>query len=147
MIQYKDYLKGFMQYYDGLSEEKFIEIAKLFPNLEVIDWDEYYFNNEDLVEYILRQLLYNSVDSYENADLVDYSKFDRSIYLSYAESLQELEKIRECLDKNGWIIENLEDLKIEIEEREKERNTKENLIQKLKDKASIEQLQKFIKEL
>ena len=144
MLQYKDYLKKFVENYYGLTEKEFDEIANLFPNIKEIDWDGYYVD-EDLIYYILESLLKPS-----NAYIEEYWTSTKTVELSYVDSLDDLEKINKCLTHNGWTINNLDEIKEEIKEenrRNLESKIRESLIQELKDNATLEQLKGFCNSL
>lgn len=143
MLQYKDYLNRVIEFSCAEHEDSFNKIAELFPNVKEIDWDDYYPSEEDVICYIIKCLLDNS-GSY--AEIEDWSQHDKSVNLSYIESSQELEEIKKYLGENGWIIENYEDLKEEIEEEEerlKSEDYRNSLIQEIRNKASLDQLKEF----
>lgn len=147
MLQYKDYLNRVIEYYSEESEDSFNEITKLFPKVYEIDWNNYYPDGDDLINYIL-EFLIGSVDS--PAYVEESDEYHKSVILSYVCSLEELEDLKNVFESNGWTIDNYEDIKEEIEEEEKENKVleaRENLIQKIKDTATLDQLQKFANEL
>lgn len=143
MLQYKDYLNRVIEYCSAENEDAFNEVAALFPNIKEIDWDNYYPDDNYLITYIL-DFLIDSVDS--SACVDEYFECDKSVTLDYVYSLKELEDLENILNNNGWTIDNYEDLKAEIEEEErqsKELEAKEKLIQEIKNKVTLDQLQEF----
>lgn len=147
MLQYKDYLKRVIEYCSAESEESFNEIVELFPNVQEIDWDDYYPDSDDPISYILKFLI-SSVNS--NSYVDEYSEYDKSVTLEYVNSLKELKDLEDILNNNGWTIDNYEDLEEEIkeeEERLKEEDYKNSLLQEIRNKATLDQLEEFIKDL
>lgn len=147
MIQYKDYLERLIQYYSGLPEDDFIEVIKLFPNVQELNWSEYNPEDFDLSYFIIDSLI-GSIDS--GAYIDDYDEYTKSISLSYVYSLEELENLKNILESNGWDIDNYESLKEELEEEKRQlelEDYKNSLIQEIRNKASLDQLEEFIEGL
>lgn len=143
MLQYKDYFNKVIEYYNAETEDSFNEIIKSFPKVYEMNWDDYYPDSDDPIKYIL-EFLINSVDSGAYVD--DYSEYNKSVTLNCVDSSKELEDLEEVFNDNGWIIDNYETLKEDIEEEEKQQElekTKNNLIQEIRNKATLDQLKEF----
>lgn len=144
MLQYKDYLERVIAYCDAKEENSFNEIAELFPKVCEIDWDNYYPDSDDVIDYIFESLI-NSIHS--DAYVESYYEYDKSVVLSGVCSLEELEDLEKVLNNNEWTIDNFKDIKEDLEEENRKYETREGLIQEIRNKATVDQLQKFVNEL
>ena len=150
MIQYKNYLDRLIAYCEGLSEEQFNKVAELFPNLDEVNWDDYCTFDDDIIIYILTQLVKNI--NYD-VEVYDYFEDEKRVTIHSLYSLEELEDVKKYLNKQGWSIHNLEELEEEIEDYQESLKIEDyyglrmDLLQKIKDLATTEQLQKFAEEL
>ena len=143
MITYKDFLDKV----NIPSEEEFNEIISNIPPFEELS-AEFEFDPQwdNLAEQLFNYGVLGDTFSHAYVDSFDYD--DKSTYIQDLEDLEELNKVNEILTSAGWTLRNYEeDKKFFEEELAKEENDakKEELLNELRNSASIEQLKEFVK--
>lgn len=140
MLKYNDYLKAACNYYRFLDENKFNEIVLNFSDINFIDYSNFYFDEDNLEQYILNSIIGKEVDGY----YVDYID-DRGVLISCTgnyESLSKLNKVKEILNKYGYSIDNYGDLINEMKIENKRYLIKSKIIDKLNG-MTVKQLENF----
>lgn len=143
MLKYNDYLKAACSYYEFLNEDEFNEIVLNFSDINSIDYSNFYFDRDDLEQYILNSIIGKEVDGYY-VDYIDYKGVLIS-YTGYPESLSKLNKVKEILNKYGYSIDNYDDLVSEIKinnDENKRYLIKSKIIDKLNG-MTLKQLENF----
>ena len=131
-----------------IPEDLFNEIVNSLPNIDIadIDFSDLYELDscDEISEYIINYKLndwnycYSENTNFEN----------KTFELNDVEFSEDLEEIKNFFNK--WTIANYEELKRDIEEKEKEceeEKTFDKLIDIIESKANLVQLQKFVSKL
>lgn len=143
MLKYTDYLNVACSYYEFLDENKFNEIVLNFSDINSIDYSNFYFDGDNLEQYILNSIIGKEVDGYY-VDYID-NKCVLISYTRYPESLSELNKVKEILNKYGYSIDNYDDLVSNIKinnDKNKRYLIKSKIIDKLNG-MTVKQLENF----
>lgn len=146
MLKYIDYLNEACQYYDFLNENKFNEIAENFNDINSIDYSHFEFGEDNLEQYILNSIICEEISNYYVDDVED--KHVWICCIGNYGCLDELNKLKEILNKYGYSLENYDELVSDIEEdnyEEKCRSIKSKIINKLNE-MPVEQLEKILSE-
>lgn len=147
MLKYIDYLNEACYYYEFLDENKFNEIAENFNNINSIDYSHFEFDEDNLERYILNSIIGEEISNYYVAD-VDKDKHVLISCIGNYGCLDELNKLKEILNKYGYSLENYNEFVSDIEEdnyEEKCRSIKSKIINKLNEML-VEQLEKILSE-
>ena len=130
-----------------ISEEMFNEIMDSLPEY---DYDFTGISSDDLIDcdYLCDSLINQFLGEYPSvyAQYTDYNT--KSLDLEEIDSLEVLEKLKSLLGE--WTISNYDEIKQELEEELKEKKSEKEfnkLIDVIKSKATIVQLQKFVENL
>ena len=143
MLKYTDYLNLACSYYGFLNENEFNEIVLNFSDINSIDYSNFYFDGDNLEQYILNSIIGKEVDGYY-VDYID-NKCVLISYTGYPESLSKLNKVKEILNKYGYSIDNYDDLVSEIKinnDENKRHLIKSKIIDKLNE-MTVKQLENF----
>lgn len=135
----------YLESFGIVSEEVFNELINQLPkvNFNEVYFDDYESDSEGIVNAIMEQFLR------ENTKIACVRKLnfnDKEIDIVDIEDYEELGKVKSILLSYGWNISNLDYLESIISEN-KEEHEYENLLSQIKDKATIEQLKKFVSNL
>ena len=143
MLKYTDYLNLACNYYEFLNENEFNEIVLNFSDINSIDYSNFYFDGDDLEQYILNSIIGKEVDGY----YVEYID-NKCVLISYTvnpKSLSKLNKVKGILNKYGYSIDNYDDLVSEIKinnDENKRYLIKSKIIDKLNE-MTVKQLENF----
>lgn len=146
MLKYSDYLIGACYYYEFLDENKFNEIAEKFNNINSIDYSHFDFGEDNLERYILNSIICEEISNYYVDDVED--KHVSICCIGNYGCLDELNKLKEILNKYGYSLENYDELVSDIEDynyANKLYLVKSKINDKL-DEMTVEQLEKLLSE-
>lgn len=146
MLKYIDYLNGACHYYGFLDENKFNEIAENFSNINSIDYSNFEFGEDNLEQYILEIIIGEEINDY-CVDYVDDKRVWICCFGNYG-CLDELNKLKEILNKYGYSIANYDDIVSDIENYNRANKlhlVKSKINDKL-DEMTVEQLEKLLSE-
>lgn len=145
MTKYEQFLKAC----NIMSEQEFNEVINSLP-VEEIDPIQCFEGLDDLSDQdelsrtIIDNILYDWI--YVFCDTANFN--NKTFELEDVDSLKDLEEIKNKF--KGWTISNYDELKEAMEEEEKlskEEKEFDNLINTIKSKANLVQLQKFVETL
>lgn len=145
MTKYEQFLKAC----NVMSEQEFNEVINSLP-VEEIDLIQCFEGLDDLSDQdelsrtIIDNILYDW--HYVFCDTANFN--NKTFELEDVDSLEDLEEIKNKF--KGWTISNYDELKEAMEEEEKlskEEKEFDNLINIIKSKADLVQLQKFVETL
>ena len=139
----------FLENVDVISEEKFNEIINSLPEINIENINFSYlnpdFNDEDEIACIIIDSVLECFN-YVYVENVNFS--NKTFSLDDVESLEDLEEIKNIF--SNWTIDNYDELLKELEEEEnsdEENSEREKLIFSIANKATIDQLRKFLNDL
>ena len=144
MISYNDYLKAILSHANAYTKEDFEKLViPLFPALndEDIDWYDFSYIDEDTISYIIDYGVFKDIDSI-HVEYYDCDTKTVELDLFSVESLEDLEKAKKALAENGWTISNMGEVQDILLPQ-----LKDNILDKIKDVATLEQLENFYKSL
>lgn len=138
--KYKEYLSEL----GVISEESFMNVINSIPfDVDFTEMEYYYDDNEDDIAMRILDLLLMNINSHAYCDEVNFS--DLYAYIYGVDTLEELDLIKETLDKINWKF-NYDELKESLKEIEETKNI--NKIASIRDKIynlSNEQLNELEK--
>ena len=147
MTKYEQFLKAC----NVMSEQEFNEVIDSLPVKEIDPIPILYFDGlddlsdqDELSRTIIDNILYNW--HYVFCDTANFNS--KTFDLGDVDSLEDLEEIKNKFE--GWTISNYGELKEDLEKDEqlsKEEKEFDNLIDTIKSKADLVQLQKFVETL
>jgi len=146
MLKYSDYLNEAANYYSLLNENTFNKIAEIFSDINSIDYSSFKFAEDDLELYILNDIIDKETKDY----YVDYIE-DKCVWIidcCFKPCLDELNKVKEILNKYGYSLENYDEIVSDIEEdvrEDKRYSIRSKIIDKL-DEMTVEQLENLLSE-
>lgn len=144
MISYNDYLNAILNHLDAYTKEDFEKLViPLFPALDDkdLDWYDFSYIDEDTISYIIDYGVFRDID---NIHVEDYDCDAKTVDLDLfsVESLEALEKAKAALAENGWSIANIGDVEETLRPQ-----LVDNILDKLKEVATLEQLRNFYESL
>ena len=147
MTKYEQFLKTC----NVMSEQEFNEVIDSLPIKEIDPIPILYFeglddlsDQDELSRTIIDNILYDW--HYVFCDTANFNS--KTFELEDVDSLEDLEEIKNKFE--GWTISNYDELKEDLEKEEqlsKEEKEFDNLIDTIKSKADLVQLQKFVETL
>ena len=140
MITYKE----FLEHSDVISEEEFNNLVNTLPEIENLDDFSVDVTDIEDVAMILIDTILKDFD-WVYVDSINVDKLE--LELGDVKSVEDLEEIKKLFSK--WEITNYEELKSDLEQEEKEAEEQKGfntLINIIRSKASLEDLEKIIKE-
>jgi hypothetical protein len=143
MTKYQEFLEAI----NIIPEDLFNEVINSLPEIDLnkVDLDLDEFNSQDC----LAQNIINSILLDWNFAYAEFVNFENKAFdLGDVQSLKDLEEIKETFSK--WTITNYDELFKQIEEEEnedKENKEFDDLMQKIRSSANIEQLKEFVNSL
>lgn len=142
MITYNEFLNEV----GIISEEEFNEIMASLPEINDFDSQMFDLYLEDFQDKssVANLLIAYILDDFNYVYVEDVNFEDKCFVLQDVDSLEDLEAIKKLF--NHWTIENYDELVKELAEKEKE-DRFEQLIWKIRQKASSEQLLEFLNTL
>lgn len=144
MISYNDYLNAILSHAEAYTKEDFEKLViPLFPALndKDIDWYDFSYMDADTISYIIDYGVFRNIDNI-HVDYYDCDARTVDLDLYSVESLEDLEKAKEALAENGWTISNMDDIQDVLLPQ-----LKDNILDKIRDIATLEQLENFYKSL
>lgn len=146
MLKYSDYLIGAAHCYELLSENEFNKIVENFSNINSIDYSNFEFGYDDLEQYILNYIISKELINDYYVECIDENKYV-CVDSGFESSLNELNKLKEILNKYGYSLENYDELVSDMKTimEEKYRSIKSKIINKLNE-MTVEQLEKLLSE-
>lgn len=137
MITYKDLLKKC----NIISEEDFNKIIDSLPEFDDLESIPDLTDFDDVVLVFIEEILSRLFD-YVYPDSIDFDNLE--LELGDVQSIEDLEEIKKLFSK--WEITNYEELKSDLEKEVEEEKDYNTLINIIRSNASLEDLEKIIKE-
>ena len=143
MTKYQQFLESI----GIIPEDLFNEVIDSLPEVD-IDLIDFELNEADSLDNIAEQIITYILQDwdYVYVDSLDFE--NKTFSLEDVQSLNDLNEIKEVFSK--WTISNYDDIVEQLEEEGKESEEDkefESLLNKIRYKANIEQLRKFIDSL
>ena len=143
MTKYQQFLESI----DIIPEDLFNKVIDSLPEVD-IDLIDFELNEADSLDDIVNQIITYILQDWDcvYVDSLDFE--NKTFSLEDVQSLNDLNEIKEVFSK--WTISNYDELKEDLEKEvqlSKEEKEFDNLINTIKLKANLVQLQKFVEEL
>ena len=143
MTKYQQFLESI----GVIPEDLFNEVINSLPEVD-IDLIDFELDEADSLDDIAEQIITHILQDWAFVYVENVDFENKTFSLEDVDSLEDLEEIKNTFTK--WTITNYDDIVEQLKEEEKESEEDkefESLLNKIRYKANIEQLKKFINSL
>lgn len=143
MTKYQQFLESI----GVIPEDSFNEVINSLPEVD-IDLIDFELDEADSLDNIAEQIITYILQDWAFVYIENVDFENKTFSLEDVDSLEDLEEIKNTFTK--WTITNYDDIVEQLKEEEKESEEDkefESLLNKIRHKANIEQLKKFINSL
>ena len=143
MTKYQQFLESI----GVIPEDLFNEVINSLPEVD-IDLIDFELDEADSLDNIAEQIITYILQDWAFVYIENVDFENKTFSLEDVDSLEDLEEIKNTFTK--WTITNYDDIVEQLKEEEKESEEDkefESLLNKIRHKANIEQLKKFINSL